>query len=197
MVTWSSAPSRDMAEVPMGPCPACGAPQPVVSIGIPAGEMVGNIGIECWNCGTRSEQRGTYLAESVDGDLRAIFYDADIQTLSRLREALLALQDRAEDLDGEDVVAAVEPVSPPAASWLRDRGTRTELVAAISALLTAIGVIIALMDYNKAPDPSPVTIEKLIVQIERGTVEDPGLPRKAPCWCGSGKRYKHCHAPAD
>ena len=25
----------------------------------------------------------------------------------------------------------------------------------------------------------------------------PKLSRNAPCWCGSGKRYKRCHTPAD
>lgn len=33
------------------------------------------------------------------------------------------------------------------------------------------------------------------VQQAKGAQKTPG--RNAPCWCGSGKKYKHCHMRQD
>ena len=38
----------------------------------------------------------------------------------------------------------------------------------------------------------------LLKKLLRNPPEDAlHLGRNAPCWCGSGKKYKHCHHDAD
>jgi len=195
-VSVDSTPRPDMAEVVVPPCERCGQHQPVASIAIERGSMISAPSFICF-CGHRNGAGGTFQAEQADGELRAVFYDADIKTLGRLRDALRRLQVHEGELDDEEIVSSVGAVSPEAARWLSNRENRRDLMAAMTVLITALSVLIAWMAYNKAPEPAAPQIENLIVQIERGEISDPGLPRKAPCWCGSGKKYKNCHAPAE
>jgi hypothetical protein len=44
-----------------------------------------------------------------------------------------------------------------------------------------------------APRPIATAGPDRVAPMAMAAAEGPKLPKKAPCWCGSGKRYEDCH----
>jgi preprotein translocase subunit SecA len=103
--------------------------------------------------------------------------------LGRLREQVTALLSHVEIRRAEPEQAAPPP--PPRPVTMRE--TRRD-----PALAPAGG-----NGYDEPPDRGPMAstmVRRTATAFDQG---DPATwartPRNAPCPCGSGKKYKHCH----
>jgi len=60
-----------------------------------------------------------------------------------------------------------------------------------AAVREAAQVAQAVRDEAPAPAPEPEAVETMQPKVRS---EHEKVGRNEPCWCGSGKKYKHCHA---
>ncbi len=74
---------------------------------------------------------------------------------------------------------------------LQDRKTPPDAREELEGALSELGAI------PKAPTPLNLSIRKKYESPLRAEAKKPRPGRNDPCWCGSGKKYKHCHLEAD
>jgi preprotein translocase subunit SecA len=116
--------------------------------------------------------------------------------LSNLREAVTGQLMHIQGVPEEDVEAMERSELPPMQARHIDPFTGEDELAMADAALAAA---------EAHPDARGTAERRAPVQTRRGAVEinpkDPStwgkVSRNAPCPCGSGKKYKHCHGRHD
>jgi hypothetical protein len=101
----------------------------------------------------------------------------------------------------EKVAESVESASPGLASWIRTKANENQgVLSLVQILLWIVSILLTIGQLtDKAAPPSNVTnnqtiITQTIQKLDNGeAVNNPPIPRRQPCFCGSGKRYKNCH----
>jgi hypothetical protein len=123
-----------------------------------------------------------------------------------LRKLLAVVRDAQQHtLDADIVAARIEhevPSASPLAGLVKNSGT------ALAAWLTLLVALLQLLIPLARPEKSlsaheieaavttaleHVRDETKQVQPRRPQPTEPKPGRNDPCWCGSGKKYKHCH----
>lgn len=125
---------------------------------------------------------------SEDGDLRAVFRDMSFAELMRVRDLLVTMQ--REKRKPEEVEKELKRSAPALLPWFARQAPDVK-VAAVSALLIAIQILVSHLDAAGTTHPSPVVTERVVVQLERGQVDQTQLPRRADragAVAGSGSR---------
>lgn len=158
--------------------------------------------IDCEHCGFLNSIRGSFSAQRVGGRLQVIFEDMSVSQLLQAQQALQAAL-RQPDVTVDDVAASVEKASAGFAAWIREFASQhKDVIALVGVLLTAVMLAIALMRGEPPPTTNnyhfDIDVEVEVKRLERGEpVARPPYPRRQPCLCGSGKRYKNCHGRDD
>lgn len=177
------------------------------TVGIGEGAIVegSTIDVDCNHCGFRNVFQGTFSAQRVGGRLQVIFEDMSVSQLRQAREALQAAL-RQPDATVDDVAASVEKTSAGFAAWIREFASHNkDVIGLVDTLLAAIAVMLIIGQAVTKEDPAPQAVNKVdidvriqVERIERGDpIIRPPYPRRQPCLCGSGKRYKNCHGRED
>jgi len=110
------------------------------------------------------------MLDVVKMDVTRILMSVRIQSEEEVREAALAIEERAENISN---VTYTHPNDDGSVSEER------EAQAAQQAAQAAMGAVAAAMASSKAATAMPGGIPK--------------VGRNEPCPCGSGKKYKQCH----
>jgi hypothetical protein len=177
-------------------CTKCGTALPI-RMDESSGILNSDLSIECFNPNCRHINRfqGDLTVRRVGGRLQVIFQAMTAEQLHAVRDSLQALL-KQPDATIETVAQSVEPTSSALATWIRTLNENQGVIALVGVLLT----IIAMLLGNHTSSVNE-TINQTIIQIESGqTVNQPSFPRRQPCFCGRGKRYKNCcgrHTGAD
>lgn len=146
--------------------------------------------MECIN-GHVNELDGLWSTQMIGGQLRFMFEALTPDELTSVRASLQSVL-RQPDATVETVAQSVEPTAPGLAAWIREKSNANQGVIALVGLLLVIIQMVA-QGLNASPEIN-VTINNTINQFDRGeVVEEPPIPRRHPCFCGSGKRFKNCH----
>lgn len=112
------------------------------------------------------------------------------------RDDLMELRSRLERLESagagtDEVATEVSTVAPGLGEWLKNPENRGR--DSIVILLMVVQTLLSLLTYRATNTPTSADVQQVVIQIEGGEDSNPPLPRRAPCWCGSEKRYKNCH----
>jgi uncharacterized protein YchJ len=59
-------------------------------------------------------------------------------------------------------------------------------------LSTIVDVLLTLYVISEEP-ATPRQLNDVIVNVLGGQLDQLPLPRRGPCFCGSGRRYNRCH----
>lgn len=133
-------------------------------------------------CGSVGIPMGHGLAVLLHHELASIV-DEDIETLSDRLEAREAeLESRSRELDDR----ATELDRRERALSLRETNVRER-----EKKVAATESNVAVSGYDVAQQPNRITKTDLAAPRRKK------LGRNELCWCRSGKKYKHCHLPAD
>jgi hypothetical protein len=120
------------------------------------------------------------------GELRAALYSMELGTLQRLKAALQL----HEDTTAEDELAVrLAPVSASLAEWARRHGNTASVR---QTLTTVVDVLLALWAVSDET-ATPSQLEAVVENVVDGRLRQLALPRRSPCFCGSGRRYARCH----
>ena len=104
--------------------------------------------------------------------MQAALYGLPLATLQRVK---LALRSQAP--------AAASEAHAPLAEWIASRDGN---------LATIIDVLVALYVISEEP-ATPDELTEVIAKVTQGNLSELPLPRRSPCFCDSGRRYKKCH----
>ncbi|WP_155854334.1 SEC-C metal-binding domain-containing protein [Arthrobacter sp. MA-N2] len=190
-ISFLDAPPPNMARTGSFACQFCEF-ESGFGFALPERELVGDISFSCRRCGRHNELNGSFESKRDDSGLRMVFHRLSLSELHELRDKLQVLAE-SPGTTMDEASAAVAPISKGLAAWLSNRENRDEIRTTLTLLLAGVGVVIAAMTYAKSTTPAPAVVEKVVVQLESGAATSPDLPRRAPCWCGSGSRFKNCH----
>lgn len=155
--------------VKFGPCPRCGGQGTVVS------------------ARHGRSDHGEHVVMTTN-------YDAVVELLARLQQ-----EGPAGRISAAEAAAELEKVSPslaPLAAWLR----RNEHLATwLSVVLAVLALMLSQNSGGMTADQLEQVIDRVVEnQAPAGPSSVDGRPgrapaRNAPCWCGSGMKFKHCH----
>jgi ribosomal protein S27AE len=190
-ITESDTPLPGTVYMDQVACPRCGAPVPIMVGSAEEGSTFSDVRVRCGNCGYRFAASGTHeVVRDDNGRLRMAFHDLTLDELRALQSRIRAAQDGGVGT-AEDLAAAVEESSPGIAQWIRSQDNRMEVYQIVTVILALIAIFISLHPPSAAP--TPAQINQVIFNIQDGHANDLPIPRRSPCFCGSGKRYKNCH----
>lgn len=98
-------------------------------------------------------------------------FDAFIEMLNRIKEQVASLFFKAQFIDESEI----------------QRQKQQEKLAVHHATVSA---------FSGADQPAP-QLETGPQKVKTVKREQPKIGRNDPCWCGNGKKFKHCHGKAD
>ena len=187
-------------------CDSCGVffPSPIEASTTAIITFSGNSVRPCPNCGGSGHiPDGTYkfignAIQLLSGPARTV---SDLQRLAAILSGARERQASIEDIRRE--VAAQVPELHSTIDLLPR--TRAELYAFITILLTIITLVLGELrkggtpkiEVNQVINQITTIVQqppKPLVQSPKPTVKTPKVGRNDPCPCGSGKKYKKCHA---
>jgi SEC-C motif len=161
-------------------CDRCGIPVSALAKSTAASGL-----IVCPFCGHADVLADPSSRLDVD-ELRAALYFMDLPTLQRLKAVLQFPEDTAT----EDALAArLALVSARLADWARQEG---DTATVRQALATVVDVLLALWVVCDET-ATPGQLEAVVGNVADGRLAELPLPRRSPCFCGSGRRYGKCH----
>jgi len=140
--------------------------------------------------GTQATRRGLELVEAT-GDPENI------------RDQLL---DSLNDMEKSEQHGREAEVDPQVLADLRDAltldfdaGEHRPIVALCHELVPDLDRMPIMHPPEEKPDlpPPDVLMQRLGTSAPRVARQERDLGRNDPCWCGSGKKYKHCHLRSD
>jgi hypothetical protein len=120
--------------------------------------------------------------------LRRAFYRLSTSDLYRLRSTLTH---GAQSID--DLAIAAVPTSGALADWIRHRQGRNDVRSIAELLDTVAGVLLTLYMVAEEYAP-PLQVVEVIEKAATGRLHEMPVPRGVECFCGSGKKFKRCHA---
>lgn len=119
--------------------------------------------------------------------LQSALYGLPLTTLQRVKGAL---RSHGESPDSAALEAALTAVHRPLAEWIRYQDGDAASVTPI--LSTIVDVLLTLYVISEEP-ATPRQLNDVIVNVLGGQLDQLPLPRRGPCFCGSGRRYNRCH----
>lgn len=161
-------------------CDRCGIPVSAL-----AGPTAASGLIVCPFCGHADVLASTTSRLDVD-ELRAALYSMELPTLQRLKAALQFPKGTATE---EDLAARLTPVSMRLGKWARQQGDTANVC---QTLTTVVDVLLALWGVSDET-ATPGQLESVVENVVDGRLAEMPLPRRSPCFCGSGRRYAKCH----
>jgi hypothetical protein len=119
--------------------------------------------------------------------LQSALYGLPLTTLQRVKHAL---RSHGESPDSAALQAALTAVHRPLAEWIGHQDRNAASVRPI--LSTVVDVLLTLYVISEEP-ATPRQLNDVIVNVLGGRLDQLPLPRRGPCFCGSGRRYHRCH----
>jgi hypothetical protein len=119
--------------------------------------------------------------------LQSALYGLPLTTLQRVK---LALRSHGESPDSAALQAALTSVHRPLAEWIGHQDRNAASVRPI--LSTVVDVLLTLYVISEEP-ATPRQLNDVIVNVLGARLDQLPLPRRGPCFCGSGRRYNRCH----
>jgi hypothetical protein len=152
------------------------------------------------NCRHMNQLQGNLTAQRVGGRLQVIFQAMTPDQLHAVRDSLQALLTQPDATIGT-VAESVESASPGLATWIRTKSNDNQgVLNLVQILLWIVSILLTvaqLLTDRAAPPPNVTNnqtiINQTIQKLDNGeAVNDPPIPRRQPCFCGSDKLYKNC-----
>jgi hypothetical protein len=119
-------------------------------------------------------------------ELRAALYSMELATLQRLKAAVQFPEGTATE---EGLAARLTPVSVRLAEWARQQGDTANVCQTLN---TVVNVLLALWVVSDET-ATPGQLEAVVDNVVDDRLNEMPLPRRSPCFCGSGRRYAKCH----